>query len=63
MDKEVHELAVLVREEANRVTRRANVLRKLSARLIDALDAAADEKIDSPKEGTRNNDRPSHNED
>lgn len=58
MTEDIRELALLVREEANRVTRRANVLRKLSARLIDALDAAADEKIDSPKEGTRKDDRP-----
>jgi hypothetical protein len=63
MQQDIHELAVLVREEANRVTRRANVLRKLSARLIDALDAAADEKIDSPKEGTQNERSIPHNED
>lgn len=53
MNKEVYELATLVREEANRVTRRASVLRKLSARLLDALEAA-DEQNDSPKEDTRN---------
>jgi hypothetical protein len=63
MDKDIHELALLVREEANRVTRRANVMRKLSARLLEALDETADENIDSPKEDTRKNDRPSHNED
>ena len=63
MQQDIHELAVLVREEANRVTRRANVLRKLSARLIDALDAAADEEIDSPKEDTQYERSTPHNED
>jgi hypothetical protein len=63
MDKEIHELAVLVREEANRVTRRANVLRKLSARLLEALDETADENIDSPKEDTQIDRIIPHNED
>lgn len=63
MHNEIHELAVLVREEANRVTRRANVLRKLSARLLEALDETADENIDSPKEGTQIERDITHNED
>jgi len=54
MNNDVYELAQLVRAEANRVTRRASILRKLSARLVDAVEAA-EEKNDSPnKEDTRN---------
>lgn len=57
MDEEVYELTQLVKAEANRVTRRASILRKLSARLVDAVEAA-ERKNDSPnKEDTRNDRR------
>lgn len=56
MDNEVYELAQLVRAEANRVTRRASILRKLSARLLDALEAA-ERKNDSPNKEDTPNDR------